>query len=168
MFRVLALLPILSVAAHTVNSLRLNVVRQDPVADCSTPCTALTDSISASGTGVGAICNNNVLNNYVGCYDCEVKIGGMTQQAAQQTVDSYVSGCKAGGHPVNDATISADGSASGASGSSNSSSPAASGAAPASSGASGTPAKTGGAVRISTGLLGATSALVLLACGMAI
>ncbi|KAJ6556147.1 hypothetical protein B0H19DRAFT_1262246 [Mycena capillaripes] len=167
MFRFFVLLPILSVAAHTVNSRQLLVGRQT-VADCTAPCDALSDSLSAgSAGGLAAICTNTVVNNYAACYNCETKISGMTQESAQQAVDAYVSSCKAGGHPVNGVTISADGG----------SSPAASGAAPAASGASGssgssgsssTPAKTGGAVQTSAGFLGAASAFVFLAVGMVI
>ncbi|KAJ7656105.1 hypothetical protein DFH06DRAFT_1132585 [Mycena polygramma] len=162
MFQIFALVSVLSVAAHTVNAGQLHVVRQNDTAadDCSTPCQALSDSLSAGNAGgLGAICTNTIANNYAACYGCEVKGSGMTQADAQQTIDGYITGCKAGGHPVNSITISADGSTSGGGGDS---SPAASGAAPAGSSA---PAKTGGAAQTSYGVLGVTVALVFLGFG---
>ncbi|KAJ6471266.1 hypothetical protein C8R47DRAFT_1147632 [Mycena vitilis] len=163
MFQIFALLSVLSVAAHTVvNAGQPHVVRQNDTAagDCTTPCQALTDSLSAgNGGGLGALCTNTIANNYGACYSCEVKSSVMTQAEAQKTIDDYMTGCKAGGHPVNSITISADGSTTGGGGDS---SPAASGAAPA---GSGTPANTGGAVQTSYGVLGVTVALVFLGFG---
>ncbi|KAJ6576068.1 hypothetical protein DFH09DRAFT_1150314, partial [Mycena vulgaris] len=105
----ITLLPILSVAAQTSMN-----VRQD-FGDCVAPCLALTDSISAQRSGdLGAICTNTVVTNYASCYDCEVRLGGMTQTEAQ-AVDAYIAGCKAGGHPINSVTISGAASGGGSS-----------------------------------------------------
>ncbi|KAF7332908.1 hypothetical protein MVEN_02396300 [Mycena venus] len=165
MFRFIALLPILSVAAHTGNSFRL--ARQTTAADCTTPCKALTDSLPTGqdAGNLASICTNTIASNYQACYSCEVKTSAIPQQSAQQTIDAYVNGCKAGGHPVNSITISGDGNASAPGGGS---APAASGAAPAASGASGTPAKTGAAVRMSTGLLSITTVVAFVTLGMVI
>ncbi|KAF7332903.1 hypothetical protein MVEN_02395800 [Mycena venus] len=147
MLRFIALFPILSVAvaAHIGGSRGSRVARQATVLDCDTPCAALGDSLSNGGNGgLAAICTDTVANNYAACYNCEVKVAALTQQAAQATVDSFISGCKAANHPVNGITISADAAnvGSGGTGSSgNASAPAGSGAASATSGS--TPAATG-------------------------
>ncbi|KAJ7741171.1 OPT oligopeptide transporter protein-domain-containing protein [Mycena maculata] len=130
----------------------INFARQT---DCTTPCTTLSNSLlPAQSGGLASICTSTVVNNYAACYGCEVQTGDLTQASAQETVDSFVSGCQAAGQAVSSVTISADGSTSGGSGgasgnstapivassSAEESSPAASGATPAASGSSGSPA----------------------------
>ncbi|KAJ7249799.1 hypothetical protein B0H12DRAFT_690878 [Mycena haematopus] len=145
MFRIFALLPILSVVALTVNPLD---GRQDAT-DCTTPCTALSDAVTAASPGgLASLCTSAIVNDYANCYSCEVKVAGMTQTDAQETIDGFVQGCNAGNHHVDDVTISADGSV----GAGSTSTP---------STGSGSTAKTGAAVRTSAGMLGVTSALIL-------
>ncbi|KAJ7249804.1 hypothetical protein B0H12DRAFT_1121836 [Mycena haematopus] len=218
-----ALLPLLSAAAQTGASHRLRVARQTLGSTCTAPCDALSTSLGAGGTGgLAAICNTDVANNYVACFNCEVQIGSLTQQAGQQTVDSYTSGCSAAGHAVSSLTITAssapvaggasaaDGVASAAAGAASAAAGAASAAAgdataaagdataavggasaasdgsgsaiagypiptgasagstPAESGTSSQSAKTGGAAQTSVSVLGFTTVLVFLACGMVI
>ncbi|KAJ7119912.1 hypothetical protein C8R43DRAFT_84342 [Mycena crocata] len=148
MFRILVLLPILSAVAQ-----QGLVARQASISDCTAPCQALADSLNAGNSGdLAAICTNTVVNNYATCYNCEVKFAGMTEDSAQEAVDAYVAGCKAGGSPVNGITVSGAGSAAAGGTGGSDSSPAATG----SSGSSGAPpsGKTGGAARTSTGLAG--------------
>ncbi|KAJ6549583.1 hypothetical protein DFH09DRAFT_615546 [Mycena vulgaris] len=100
-FALIALLPILAVAAQTAQPGHL--ARQTPsAADCATPCTALSDSVSAAGGGTGglaALCTDTITTNYANCYGCQVKSAGLAQTDAQQAIDAYAQGCKAGGTP---------------------------------------------------------------------
>ncbi|KAJ6464827.1 hypothetical protein C8R45DRAFT_1079919 [Mycena sanguinolenta] len=103
-----ALLPLLSAAAQTGSSRRLRVPRQTLGSVCTTPCNALSTSLGAgSSGGLASICTADVANNYVACFNCEVSIGALTQEAGQTAVDSYVSGCAAQGNPVSSITITA-------------------------------------------------------------
>ncbi|KAJ6464833.1 hypothetical protein C8R45DRAFT_496367 [Mycena sanguinolenta] len=152
MFRIFAFLPIFSVAAHTLNPLyaRQNVSASD-ASDCGSVCATLSDSISAASSGgLAAVCSSTVVTNYANCYSCNVKLLGMTQADAQQAVDGFVNGCKAGGHPVTGVTINADGSVSGASGSTSTA-----------SGGSNSSGKTGAAAQTSVSILGVASALIV-------
>ncbi|KAF8183322.1 hypothetical protein K438DRAFT_1975184 [Mycena galopus ATCC 62051] len=179
----LALLPVLSVAAQTGNSRRLRVARQTSAADCTTPCEAITNAVSSSADTLAGACTNDVASDYVQCYNCEVSVGALTQQAAQQVVDAYTQGCSAAGHAVNSITVTASGSggagattggaatggaatggaatggaAAGSTPASGGSTPTSGGSTPAASG----PSKKNGAVKMSAGL-GLTTAVVLLA-----
>ncbi|KAK7001712.1 hypothetical protein R3P38DRAFT_3216713 [Favolaschia claudopus] len=162
MFRVLVAL--LAVAAHTVNGLNLPIARQD-AASCAAPCTDLSNALTGgSSGGVAAICTNDIGSKYSSCYNCEVQTGATSKEAAQQIMDAYVDGCKAGGHPINSISITASGSGTADAGAG--AAPVVSGAAPVSSGESQVttpPAKTGGAVRNAAGMLGAALSLVYLA-----
>ncbi|KAF7337376.1 hypothetical protein MSAN_02263700 [Mycena sanguinolenta] len=103
-----ALLPLLSAAAQTGSSRRLRLPRQTLGSVCTTPCNALSTSLGAgSSGGLASICTADVANNYVACFNCEVSIGALTQEAGQSAVDSYVSGCAAQGNPVSSITITA-------------------------------------------------------------
>ncbi|KAK7053580.1 hypothetical protein R3P38DRAFT_3576548 [Favolaschia claudopus] len=164
MFRVLVAL--LAVAAHTVNGLNLPIARQD-AASCAAPCTDLSNALSGgSSGGVAAICTNDIGSKYSSCYNCEVQTGATSKQAAQQIMDAYVDGCKAGGHPINSISITASGSGTADAGAGAGAAPVVSGASPVSSGgsqATSPPAKTGGARRNAAGTLGAALSLVYLA-----
>ncbi|KAJ7218627.1 hypothetical protein GGX14DRAFT_560976 [Mycena pura] len=121
MFRFIALLSILSVAAHTVSGSLL--VRQ---ADCATSCEALGTSSQAAGGDLSKLCTQDIVNQYAACYSCEVKSGDLTQSDAQDIINTYAQGCSAAGHAVSSVTIASDGTVSGGS-SSSSSAPAGSG-----------------------------------------
>ncbi|KAJ7021016.1 hypothetical protein C8F04DRAFT_1274257 [Mycena alexandri] len=175
MFRILALLPILAVAAHTGNPGRFNLARQTTAADCTAPCQTLSNSLSSAATGgLAAICTNDILNNYGACYGCQVKSAGLPQVGAQQVIDAYTKNCDDTGHSISSLTIAADGSTTG--GAAGGAAPAASGSSPAPTGASSassptggnpsTAGKTGGALRTSASTLVAASALVFLSFGM--
>ncbi|KAJ6612259.1 hypothetical protein B0H10DRAFT_304585 [Mycena sp. CBHHK59/15] len=174
MLFLIALLPILSSVAAQSGPRLNGVARQTQDSGCEDECNALTSAVSGQ-TGAAAICTQDVVNDYGSCYSCLVKDGSMTQQAAQQTVDGFVLGCKTGGHALTDITISADGSSSAGSGSgspaasaaksgSGSAATSAAGPAPSSAGSSsGGSAKTGSGVRLSAaGLTGATVVFVVL------
>ncbi|KAJ7676183.1 hypothetical protein B0H17DRAFT_1140048 [Mycena rosella] len=147
MLFILALLPILSVAARTGL-----LQRQDDAADCAAPCQALSDAVSANAGTSANLCTSTIVGDYAACYNCEVKNNGLAQSDAQQIIDSYVAGCKAEGHAVDGVSIG--GAAPGA--------PTTSGGAPTTSGSASPPpaGKTGGAAHTSTGLVGVTSAFI--------
>ncbi|KAJ7899701.1 hypothetical protein B0H13DRAFT_2336958 [Mycena leptocephala] len=141
MLRVFALLPILSVAAHTGAYRRRNAhVARLTILDCDTPCSALSSATSASDGSLTSVCTSTMVNNLAQCYDCEVKVAAITQEKGQANLDQFIAGCKAGGLPVDSVTISAANSnigeadsSGGSSSSSDSSVPAGSGDAPATS-----------------------------------
>ncbi|KAJ7736140.1 hypothetical protein B0H16DRAFT_1892032 [Mycena metata] len=144
MFRILALLPILAVAAHAGNPGRLRLARQTAPATCTAPCQTLTTSLSsASSGGFAAICNNDILNEYGSCYGCQVKSGELPQIAGQQIIDTFTNNCNAAGHPLGSLTVAADGSTT--SGSSGAASVSDAVSAPTASGAASGPAASGAA-----------------------
>ncbi|KAJ7453251.1 hypothetical protein B0H11DRAFT_1926991 [Mycena galericulata] len=149
MFHTLAVFSLLAVAAQAAVP---HFARQT---DCTTPCTTLSNALSAAGTSaegstgtaaLASLCTSTIMNDYGACYGCEVQINATPQADAQQVIDDFASGCQADGHPVASVTINADGSTSGGG-----ASPAASGS---SSSASAPAGKKSGAVRASTSLAG--------------
>ncbi|KAJ7469055.1 hypothetical protein FB451DRAFT_1368696 [Mycena latifolia] len=155
MFRLFALLPILSAAGYPGSPL---LPRQTSIADCTTICTNLSSAIAASGGGLAALCTSTIAAGYASCYGCEAQFGGMTVPEAQETVDAYVQTCDANGHSVAGITITGNGASGGAAAASGAASP------PAASGASAPPTgKTGGSARAGAGLVGVTGAVVLVA-----
>ncbi|KAJ6514146.1 hypothetical protein DFH09DRAFT_1288161 [Mycena vulgaris] len=160
MFRFFALLPLLSVAAHTAIARHHNHLVRQAADDCLAPCKALSDSLAGVKTGgLAAICTDDVAANYASCYNCQVQSAELDAQAAQQVLDAYVTGCNTGGHPVGALTITASGG-SGAGSAGGASSPASpsSGSSPASTGSF--PAVSGGSSAASGASPGATGASV--------
>ncbi|KAJ7323881.1 hypothetical protein DFH08DRAFT_1085286 [Mycena albidolilacea] len=100
-----------------------------PTDGCVSACTPLENATSAFT--LAELCTSAVVNDYAQCYDCLVLVGVETQTSAQEVVDAYVANCKAGGVPVNGATVS--GSSGGSSGTSTTQRGAASGTASAGS-----------------------------------
>ncbi|KAJ7022339.1 hypothetical protein C8F04DRAFT_1138228 [Mycena alexandri] len=190
MLHILVFLPILSIAAHTNDPRRLHLARQKNILDCDTPCSVLSKAVAANGGEASSICTNALVNSQALCYGCEVKVAAITQEKAQSQLDKYVAGCTANGFAVDSVTVSPEntgvddsvGSNSTGDSTSTTTTPAAPGGAPAASsparsGSGSAPAQsvaskpqpqTGGAQRLSAGIVGAALALVSLAFGMVI
>ncbi|KAJ7743909.1 hypothetical protein DFH07DRAFT_963921 [Mycena maculata] len=107
----LALLPVMLAVQTTLASpsrVQNILPRQSltPTAGCVDACTPLENALS-SATTLASLCTSAVINGYAECYDCLVAAGAVAQDAAQDTVDDYVSGCDDEGFTVNGATVSA-------------------------------------------------------------
>ncbi|KAJ7765323.1 hypothetical protein B0H16DRAFT_1525224 [Mycena metata] len=139
MLRLLTLLPILSIAAATPGTMHLNAARQTTsgVSQCSSSCDAFTTA--TAGGALNTTCTDANARAFAACLGCETNYLPTSVAEAQQAVDGFTKNCATAGFPVNNFTISADGSV----------------ASPGSG-------KTGGSARISAGILGIASAFVVL------
>ncbi|KAF7303934.1 hypothetical protein MIND_00624000 [Mycena indigotica] len=90
----------------------------DP-SSCVAPCNDLSTAVQSANGAVASLCSQNIVSKYASCYNCEVKVGSLTQAQAQEIVDTFVKGCTSGGHTLKSVTISG-GSSSGGSGASGS------------------------------------------------
>ncbi|KAJ6622515.1 hypothetical protein B0H10DRAFT_2214166 [Mycena sp. CBHHK59/15] len=113
MFSRLTLLIASNMAVATIRNAYPKVLsRQDTDGGCATQCAALEATLTGTDAGqASAICSQTVVGDYSSCYGCSVSAGTITQADAQQTLDEFIAGCKAAGFPVNDMTITGDGSA---------------------------------------------------------
>ncbi|KAJ7473520.1 hypothetical protein FB451DRAFT_1249455 [Mycena latifolia] len=88
------------------------VARQSTVpssSSCSSACSAANDLANGDDSDPSTMCTSQVVGDYVSCWDCLVASGAAEEEAAQESMDGYVSACNAAGFPVDGVTISADG-----------------------------------------------------------
>ncbi|KAJ7118062.1 hypothetical protein C8R44DRAFT_878701 [Mycena epipterygia] len=75
---------------------------------CTTQCQPMLASINAAQNGPpGALCTQDVLNEYQACLGCEVAAAIITQTGAQAIVNALVDTCKVSGHPIDGFTVTA-------------------------------------------------------------
>ncbi|KAK6988597.1 hypothetical protein R3P38DRAFT_273539 [Favolaschia claudopus] len=77
-----------------------------PGLGCTSACSPLLDDLASTDATAKALCTPSIVRDYGQCYDCLVAADTLTVAEAQETVDQFVSGCKAAGVPVSGVTIS--------------------------------------------------------------
>ncbi|KAJ7089026.1 hypothetical protein C8R43DRAFT_1172700 [Mycena crocata] len=95
--------------------------QQTPIdPECQSACPADLQT-KASSSDPATRCTNEVVSGGAKCVSCEVSLGKIPQSVAQDQLNDVVSDCAKNNHPVNPATITANGPSSmgGSSGGSN-------------------------------------------------
>ncbi|KAK7042048.1 hypothetical protein R3P38DRAFT_3348165 [Favolaschia claudopus] len=76
-----------------------------PGLGCTTACSPLLDDLASTDATAKTLCTPSIVRDYGECYDCLVAADTLTVAEAQETVDQFISGCKAAGVPVGGVTI---------------------------------------------------------------
>ncbi|KAF7368294.1 hypothetical protein MVEN_00150600 [Mycena venus] len=79
-------------------NLAIRQIQTDPA--CTNVCAQFQDATITT-------CNNTVVKDAATCFTCNVQHGSVTQDQAQQTLNTFVQACDDNGQPVNNVTISA-------------------------------------------------------------
>ncbi|KAJ6545504.1 hypothetical protein B0H19DRAFT_1238332 [Mycena capillaripes] len=102
------ILPILAItiAAHSVSALRHKPLERKTTTVCAAQCQPMQDAVTAFQTGgLTVLCTQDTVSEYQSCLGCEVSASILTQAGAQAIIDSLAQSCKAGGHPIDDVTV---------------------------------------------------------------
>ncbi|KAJ7483887.1 hypothetical protein B0H11DRAFT_2020910 [Mycena galericulata] len=91
-------LPILLFSTLIAASGRFHAVLRQTDSDCSNECAAYDND--------PGVCNNTIVNDEATCLNCQIKTGSMTQQDAQDVLNSFVQNCLADETPVTSISLS--------------------------------------------------------------